>query len=424
MDGYDVVVAGGGSAGCAAAVAAARAGKRVLLVERYGFLGGTGAAVLDSFYGFFTPGAEPRRVVGGIPWEVVEALDAEDAMLLRPSSYGAGTAVTYNPEMLKVVWDRLVTGSDANVLLHTICAGLQQTTSGWRLCLQTRSEAREVEATWVIDASGDGGIATWAGAPSEDVRPERLQSMTTTFRVVNVDDEAARAVTRRELEAAMERASLEGYDLPRLDGSIHRTPTPGAYVANMTRVSGMNPLDPDDLTRAEMEGRRQALEYARFLRASVPGYANARLDWLSTQIGIRESRRIEGLYTLTRDDVLAARDFPDAVARCGAPIEVHGHDRGTHWEYLPEGRTVGIPLRALAPRDVDRLLVAGRCLSASHDAHAAVRSMGQCMAMGQAAGTAAAQALDEGRAAGEIDVARLRATLRAAGAIVDETRTV
>jgi hypothetical protein len=420
---YDIAVIGGGSAGSAAAVAAARTGKRVLLVERYGFLGGTGAAVLDSFYGFFTPGDSPARVVGGIPWEVVRALEAEDAMVLRPSSYGAGTAVTYNPEVLKVVWDRLVATSGADLLLHTLCTALQPAENGWRLTLQTRTDTREVTARWLIDASGDGQIATWSGATSEPVDVTRLQSMTTIFRVVNVNDDAARAVTHHALEAAMHRAASNGYDLPRLDGSIHFTPTPGAYVANMTRVTGMNPLDAADLTRAEVEGRRQALEYVRFLRADVQGYENARLDWLSTQIGIRESRRIDGAYTLTRDDVLAARDFPDAIARCGAPIEVHGQERGTRWEYLPQGRTVGIPLGSLIPRGIDRVLVAGRCLSASHDAHAAVRSMGQCMAMGQAAGTVAAQAIDEGRPATQIDILRLRGALRAAGAIVDETRT-
>lgn len=415
---YDIVVIGGGSAGCAAAIAAARAGRRVLLVERYGFLGGTGAAVLDSFYGFFTPGNEPRRVVGGIGWEVVEALLAAGA-IVRPSSYGAGAAVTYNPELLKIEWDRLVCAAGVRVLLHCICTGVEPDGQGWIVRLATRTGSHAVAAEWLIDASGDAQAAIWAGATSDPVDPRRLQSMTTTFRVVNVEDAAARSVRHAELVELMEAAG-DLYDLPRRDGSIHRTPTPGAYVANMTRVSGIDPLDPDGLTRAETEGRRQVLEYVRFLRDRVPGYAAAQLDWLSTQIGIRESRRIHGLYTLTREDVLTARDFPDAIARCGAPIEVHGGGSGTRWEYLPEGATVGIPLRTLVPRGVERLLVAGRCLSASHDAHAAVRSMGQCMAMGQAAGTAAAQALAEDVPAAELNVTRLRARLTAAGVLLAE----
>lgn len=419
---YDVVVIGGGSAGCAAAVAAARHNKRVLLVERYGFLGGTGTSVLDSFYGFFTPGKDPRRVIGGVGWEVVEALDASGAMLIRPSSYGAGGAVTYNQEILKITWEGFVQGAGANLLLHTLCIGVESTNGVWRLQLATRTEPRTVETPWVIDASGDAQVATWAGAISESVDPARLQSLTTTFRVINVNSEQASTVKHGQLAALMEEAYRCGWDLPRRDGSIHMTPSIGAYVANMTRVKGINPLIPEELTQAEIEGRKQALNYVRFLREFVPGYASAQLDWLSMQIGVRESRRIIGDYTLTRDDVLSAAKFPDAIAECGAPIEVHHGGVGTTWEYLPEGQTVDIPFRTLAPKGVARLLVAGRCLSASHEAHAAVRSMGQCMAMGQAAGTAAALALDRSVDARDLDIERLQTTLVADGAILSERK--
>jgi len=234
-----------------------------------------------------------------------------------------------------------------------------------------------------------------------------------------VDPEQANAVKHERLVELMEETSRRGYNLPRLDGSIHRTPIPGSYVANMTRISDVNPLVPEDLTRAEMEGRRQAMEYARFLSDCVPGYGQATLDWLSTQVGVRESRRVIGEYTLTRQDVLEARKFEDGIALCGAPIEEHHAGSGTRWEYLPPGETVAIPFRSLVPQDAPNLLVAGRCLSASHDAHAAVRSMGQCMAMGQAAGTAVAQALDEGVDARDLDVTHLRSTLVADGAILE-----
>lgn len=421
---FDVAVVGGGSAGCAAAIAAARRDMRVLLIERYGFLGGTGTSVLDTFYGFFTPGEGEmaRRVVGGIGWEVVEALEDQSAMMLRPNTYGAGTAVTYHPDILKIVWDRLVAGAGVHVLLHALCTNVTPacdgSSGGWQLEIATRTDRRAVTARCLIDASGDAQPATWAGARSEVLDAAKLQSLTTTFRVVNVDPDRAARVRHAELAELMARAHTDGYNLPRRDGSIHMTPITGSYVANMVRISGINPLIPEELTRAEMEGRRQALEYIRFLRDRVPGYGHAQLASLSTQVGVRESRRVLGTYTLTRDDILTAAKFADGIALCGAPIEDHHAGTGTRWEYLPPGETVDIPFRCLCPTGVSRVLVAGRCLSATHDAHAAVRSMGQCMAMGQAAGAAAAIAVLDGIDVHDIDVARLQAGLKAEGALL------
>ena len=197
-----------------------------------------------------------------------------------------------------------------------------------------------------------------------------------------------------------EAAAAGGYDLPRRDGSDHVTPVEGMTATIMTRVPStrreggrvVNATDPGLLTEAEMAGRRQALEYARFLVDKVPGYERARLVALGSQIGVRETRRVHGDVRLTADDVLSARQFDDQIGLCGAPIEDHQEGTGTTWRYLPDGEVVGIPFRALLARDASNVLVAGRCFSATHDAHAAVRSMAQCMAMGQAAGTAAALA--------------------------------
>jgi len=170
-----------------------------------------------------------------------------------------------------------------------------------------------------------------------------------------------------------------------------------------------------------MEGRRQALEYARFLVDQVPGYERASLVAMSSQIGLRETRRVYGDYRLTRDDVLAAAQFPDQIALCGAPIEDHHGrgDTGTTWEYLPDGAAVGIPFRTLIARDATNLLVAGRCFSATHDAQASVRSMAQCMAMGQAAGTAAALAAAADGAVRSVPIATLRDRLLLDGALID-----
>ncbi len=187
-------------------------------------------------------------------------------------------------------------------------------------------------------------------------------------------------------------------------------PGPDGRIVNVT--------DPWFLTDAEIAGRRQALEYARFLVDRVPGYEHAALVALGTQIGVRETRRVYGDYRLTADDVLAARSFDDGIGLCGAPIEDHHAGADTAWRYLPDGEAVGIPYRSLVVRDAQNVLVAGRCFSATHDAHASVRSMAQCMAMGQAAGTAAAMATAAGGPPRDIDPVALRDRLRRDGAIL------
>jgi glycine/D-amino acid oxidase-like deaminating enzyme len=411
----DVLVVGGGSAGSSAAVAAARSGARVILLERYGFLGGTGAAVLDTFYGFFTPGSAEKKVVGGIPDEVVRGLERRGALLRRPNTYGAGAGLTYDPETLKVVWDELVSGAGVRVLFHTYFADVIREGARVRgAIVGTKRGLRAILAKAVVDASGDADVCARAGAPFEDAGALGIaQSLTTTFKVINVDVAQAKAFPKKELWTLM--ASAQGYDLPRKEGSAHVTPLEGVMVANMTRVAGVDATDPDALSSAEMEGRRQALEYLRFLREQVPGYERAELGGLSVQIGVRETRRIKGEYWITREDVLSARKFPDAIAQCGAPIEEHHAGGDTHWEYLPDGETVDIPYRALLPQELENVIIAGRCLSASHEAHASIRSIGQCLAMGQAAGLAAALAKGDVRG---VDVGELRTRLLEMGAVL------
>ncbi|WP_425148643.1 FAD-dependent oxidoreductase [Deinococcus sp.] len=413
----DVLVIGGGSAGSAAAVAAARQGASTLLVERQGFLGGTGSMVLDTFYGFYTPGIE-RKIVGGIPDEVVAGLEARGVLLKRPNTYGAGAGLTYDPQTLKVVWDELCGGAGVRTLFHTQFVDVVM--DGEYLTgavLATKRGPGVVRARVVIDASGDADVAARAGADFEDAGAlGQAQSLTTTFQVINVDVERATALPKQELWALMEQHG-DAYGLPRREGSAHITPLAGVMVTNMTRVGGVDATDPWALSDAERQGRRQALDYMRFLRERVPGYERAELGGLSVQIGVRETRRLRGEYWLTRKDVLSARQFADAVALCGAPIEEHHAGGDTRWEYLPPGETYGIPYRCLLPRRVEGLLVAGRCLSASHDAHASVRSIGQCLAAGQAAGVAAAQALAH-RQPRAVDTAALRARLLEMGAIL------
>jgi glycine/D-amino acid oxidase-like deaminating enzyme len=415
----DVLVVGAGSAGSVAALAAARAGAATLLVDRFGFLGGTSTAVLDTFYAFFTPGERPEKVVSGIPDEVVQRLRAEDACFERPNTYGAGAGITYDPEVLKRAWDELVLAAGAEVLLHSFAHGVDvEDGRAAAVRLWTKGGEKVVRARCIVDASGDADICHHAGAPYE-APGDDVQSVSMVFRLANVDTERAQAVPKTELWALIREASASGnYDLPRVEGSIHRTPHAGVMMALMTRMRNVDATNAEALTRAEIEGRRQCREYFRFLRDNVAGYEHAVLVSTSPALGVRESRRILGRYQLTADDVLQGRWFDDQIARCGAPIEEHHGGSDTRWVYLETGATYGIPYRSLVPRDVEGLLVAGRCFSATHDAHASARSMATCMAMGQAAGTAAAICADTGVMPSALDPQLLRQRLAQDGADV------
>ena len=426
----DVVVVGSGSAGSTAAIAAARGGASVVLIEKLPFLGGTSTAVLDTFYGFYTPGGRSRKVVGGIPDEVVAGLGALGPVVTRANTFGAGTGVTYHPEHLKVVWERLVTHAGAGVLLHAFLqAATVRDGRVQEVLVATKAGLARISGRIFIDASGDADLCFHAGFGFElagDVQP--AQTLTTTFRMANVDMDRRGSITKPELDRRMAEAAASGrYELPRREGSDHITPVAGMTATVMTRLESyrgegdtvINATDPGFLTEAEIAGRRQALEYVRFLVDHVPGYESASLASLSTQIGVRETRRVYGDARLTRDDVLAARRFDDEVGLCGAPIEDHHAGADTHWQYLPDGDVVGIPYRTLLVRDAANVLVAGRCFSATHDAQASVRSMAQCMAMGQAVGTAADLAVTAGIEPRDLSASRLRDRLRHDGVVLE-----
>ena len=437
----DVCVVGSGSAGSTAAIAAARGGASVVLVEKLPFLGGTSTAVLDTFYGFWTPGDRPRKVVGGIADEVVAALRDLGPVIDRPNTYGAGTGITYLAEHLKIIWERLATDAGVRILLHAMLqdAVVDRDDRVRTIVVATKAGLRRIAARTFVDASGDADLCAFAGFGFETAGEiDPAQTLTTTFRMANVDRDRRRTVSSEDLHARMAAAAAGGYDLPRREGSDHVTPVDGVTATIMTRLEpnerrGDGRLDttadPDFLAAAEIAGRRQALEYARFLVDRVPGYEAASLVALGTQIGIRETRRVYGDARLTRDDVLGARQFDDQIGLCGAPIEDHRAGPDTRWAYIPDCGTVGIPYRTLVVRDAVNVLVAGRCFSATHDAHASVRSMAQCMAMGQAAGTAAAMATMAATSAGgrvgavrAVQIGALRDRLAADGAILDRVR--
>lgn len=428
---YDLIVMGAGSAGASAAIAAARSGSNVLVIDRLPFIGGTSTGVLDTFYGFYTPGEKAKKIVGGIPDDVVTGLSKFGSMIERPNTYGAGTGITYNPEHLKVVWESLLQKSGAKILLHALLQEVKVSDGRVsELLLATRAGLCTVTGDYFIDATGDADLSNYAGFSYEkagDIAP--AQTLTTTFKMVNVDMKERKSINKDKLHELMQEATEQGYALPRREGSDHITPVPNTTATVMTRLDSIRKDkdgntesvldDPFFLSESEIAGRVQAAEYARFLVDKVPGYQNSSIYGFSTMIGIRETRRVYGDYRVEKDDVLSAKQFDDQVALCGAPIEDHHSGDGTNWVYLPEGSAVGIPLRALIVKDSVNTMVIGRCFSASHDAHASIRSMGQCMAMGVAAGITSAIALKKRNEIRNIDFSKVRSELISTGAVLE-----
>lgn len=425
----DMVIVGAGTAGCSAAIAAGQTTPaRVLLVERYGFLGGVSTQSLDTFYGFFTPGDTPKKAAGGVPDMVVDRLAAHGDMFLRENTYGAGTGVTYNPEYLKLLWDELVAHAGVDVMLHTQVVDVVRNIPGDRTVLVVRSPGgiSRIDARRVIDTSGDAVVSHLLGVELEQAgESEAAQTFTTTFRMCNVDlDTFTQAGGKKLLQQKMADAVESGkYPLPRKKGSVHVMVHKNCIATVAVRVPFASPFDPREITRAEQEGRKQVFLYEEFLRAEVPGFGEAKVIGMSTpQIGIRESRRLFGQYRLTRDDCLSQARFDDAVMVCGAPIEDHRqNEQGqpeTEWVYIPDGGVYEVPYRCLLPKTESNLWVAGRCFSATHGAHASCRSMAQTMSMGQAAGVAAGISLESDCAASEVSVAELQRRLKNLGAII------
>jgi len=440
---FDVLVIGGGNAGCAAALAAARHGARTLLVERYGFLGGTATAAMVGPWMTFHSGSD--RIVGGIAQEIVERLVAAGGSpghVSDASDYVA-TITPFDPEAHKALLFELMTESGVELLLHAYFLRATRDAAGavTGAVVATVGGEREYAATATIDASADAFVAASAGAAlASGDAAGRVQPASLMFRLGHVDREALAAYVRARPEqirsslpvaqrsaaaltavaglgelwaAARARGDLA---VPRELVSFFAAPYDDEVTVNMTRVIGVDPLDPDDLTRAEVEARAQVTALVRFFRRDVPGFANARLIATGAQVGIRESRRLVGAYVLTADDVLAGRRFEDAVARSAYPIDIHNPaGEGTTTHRLPPGASYEIPYRCLVPERVDGLLVAGRCVSTTHEAHASVRLTPTVMMLGQAAGTAAALAASAGLPPRAVDPRVLRAALAADG---------
>ena len=438
MRNYDVLVVGGGNAGCAAAIAAARHGAKTLLVERYGFLGGTATAGMVGPWMTFHSGN--KRIVGGIAQEIVERLQRMGGSPghIADSSDYVPTITPFDPEVHKALLFEMMREAGVDLLLHAYVLGAIFDEGGVRGArFATVAGERAYLATYTIDATADAYVAASAGVGTQqgDERG-RVQPASLMFRLSHVD--LAKTATYLRMHPDQMRTSLKAhertapaltavaglYDLwhqaqkegtvtiPRELVSFFITPYPDEVSVNMTRVTDIDPLDPDDLTRAEVEARLQCMQLLEFFRSRVPGFENSRIAATATQIGIRESRRIVGAYTLTRDDVLQARQFEDAVARSAYPIDIHNPSgSGTTTHRLAEGQSYEIPYRCLLPATVERMLVAGRCISTTHEALASTRLTPTVMTLGQAAGTAAALSHRRGTRLRDLDSRLLRETL-------------
>jgi len=423
----DILVIGSGSAGAVAALAASKGKHKVTIAERYGFPGGTSTQMLDTFYGFFTPSDTPKKIVGGIPDSIVNALNLTGDIFLRPNTYGAGTGVNYNPERLKHVWDKLLSKSGTTIYYHSTLVAVEQIEPVIKCIFFHKGIGFfSISAKRVIDASGDADFCHWAGIAYEKAgEKEPAQSMTTTFRMCNVDlEEFSKAGGKKMLKEKMAKAvETQTYPLPRKEGSAHEMCQPKCISTVAVKVTDYDALQEDELTKAEMEGRKQAFIYEDFFRGEVPGYQNAKIIGLSHQIGVRETRRVYGNYRLSKEDFMEARQFEDQIFLCGAPIEDHrkstSGESETYWQYVPKSGVYGVPYGTIVPKNTQKVWVVGRCFSATHDAHASCRSMAQTMSMGQAAGLAAVQSLDSDSSNTELDVQQLRTNLVDLGAILE-----
>lgn len=417
----DVVVVGGGMSGIAAALAASRSGCRVLLAERHGFLGGAATAgSVAQFVGWATRAG--RRVIRGIADEIAERLEAAGGAagfdVFTMSTGHRMDRLQYDPEILKVVLDSMLSEAGVTVLFHCALVGIEADDGRVRaLRIATQKGALEIRGATFIDASGDMALLDAAGARFLERQPEGLQPATMMFAMAPVDFDAIATLDDAGRKAVVAKGLACG-DLPR--AALHYSRVPGSDTAwfNISRVN-VDATDPFSMSAGEMEGRRQALRIAGFLRENLPGCARARLVQTAPQLGIRDTRRVAGDHVLSVGELRTGQAFDDVIC-CGAyPIDIHHPDGGgLTIEEFGEDHFYRIPLRSLLPEGLVNVAAAGRGISAEADAFAALRVMPTAMATGQAAGTAAALAVEAGGNYRGIDVDDLQARLRDAGAFL------
>ncbi|MDM9559285.1 FAD-dependent oxidoreductase [Bordetella petrii] len=445
----DVLVVGGGPSGIGAALGAARAGADVILVERYGFLGGNAtAALVMPLMSFHTqrpvfeklgvtnllpndhgPG---HPVIAGVLKELLERL-VQSGGAVAPS-LDTGYVVPFDPELFKWVALELLDQAGVCMLFHAFASGVVGDGGVEGVIFETKSGPLVVKAKTVVDCTGDGDIAALSGASYEIGRATDglVQPMTLMFRMVDFNPASFQEYVRRNpaqwrgvhglWDLVQQASANEELDLAREDILFFATPHPREVSVNSTRVTRVLGTDVWDWSLAEWESRRQMNQLVRFLRRYVPGFEESYAVQSGVHAGVRETRRIVGEYQLTADDLLNARKFPDAIARGTYPVDIHNPaGKGTTLRRIPEEDAYDIPLRALIPQRVDGVIVAGRCISGTHEAHSSYRVMPIAMATGQAAGVCAATASRAGIVPRDVPAGEVQEELRRQGANLDRT---
>lgn len=444
MGDYDVVVAGGGPAGCAAALYAARHGANTLLVEREGYLGGATVSQLVVVI-LSTNGVDFQGVWHEFMHVLKRRGGVEEGSLRKRPGQISGSV---DPEIVKYAWDEMLSDAGVNVLHHALSAGaIVQDGKITGVLVETRAGRRAIFAKRVIDCTGDGAVCAQAGVQWEqgDGTHKYAMACTKVFRLGNVhkprdfpsdeyltalEDGLRQAIERREYTTPV---ITTGRVLNYAKGWLWPLPSHRPELMLVTsRVLKVDPLDPADLTRAEREGREQAWQVADYYRKYVPGCEQSYLLDTSNHLGIRSSRRIRGIETVRERDAVEFRKYPDSIARGSWDIDVWPADSYTapavdreapgyreRKQKLVDGAYYDIRYGCLVAQGVDNLLVAGRCLSAEHVAESSLRIQQTCMATGQAAGTAAALSLEHGTTPRELDPMKVAAQLEADRAAVE-----
>lgn len=450
MEQFDVIVVGGGVSGCCAALAAARQGASVLVVERDGYLGGTltgcGVGPMMTFH------AGDKQVIRGIMEELVQEL------VLRGQSPGhvpdtkqyCSTITPFDAEGLKLVLDEKLRQAGCKVLFHTFLGAVEMAGDEVKaLTICNKDGLTKLSAKVYIDATGDGDLAAWAGAPMTKGRPEdgAAQPMTMKMKYCNVDTVRLKQYVLDHFELFPAIAphldvfrqdvpfDLEGFDkefkaekaagrlsIRRENVLMFGTGRPGEYIINTTRIIDHDATDAWSLSDAEFEGRRQCAELDAFLRNYVPGFEEALLEFTGPTVGVRGSRQLVGQYILTAQDILERKTFSDTIVHSAYPIDIHNpNGEGTASTFMSEwGTYYSVPFGVLYSPSIRNLLVAGRCVSATFEAQAAIRTTPTAGSLGQAAGAAAALVAQAGTAVADVDILRLRQVLKEQDAYLDE----
>jgi hypothetical protein len=440
----EVLVVGGGPAGIAAAVSSSRLGAKTLLVEANGYLGGMATAgLVGPFMTSFSPDGE-RQVIKGIYEELIRCLEEKGkaihpSQILGNSSYssyikrGHDHVAPFDSESLKLVAEEMCINSGVELLYHNffVDAIVDETTNAIKGGIfASKSGLVAIMSKVIIDCTGDGDVAYASGAETKMGRDQDGLTQPTTlfFQVRNVDRAKIEEYRDNNPEPdglqfskLVEKARKNGdFPIQREKLGVYESVTPGHFRVNTTRIPNVDATNPVEVTRATIEGRKQVQIVLNFMKKYVPGFEEVELVDTAPQLGVRESRRIVGEYVLTQEDLMESRVFEDTIALGGFAIDIHQPDGSSGAFLLIEtGKAYSIPYRSLIPKSIGNLLVAGRCISATHEALGAVRVMPSCFATGEAAGAAAALSIKNNVDVREVDVRLLRETLVKQGAVVE-----